>query len=99
MALADQYAGRHLGFINPAIYAIGRSSQYHRAFHDITTGNNGYGAGPGFDMVTGLGSPVANRLVTDLAGNAAPPPTIVTAAQVLSSVSCSAIASRSCAGV
>ena len=39
IALADQYAGRHLGFVNPAIYQIARSSHYHQAFHDITTGN------------------------------------------------------------
>ena len=35
-------------------------------FHDITTGNNGYPAGPGYDLVTGLGSPVANLLIPDL---------------------------------
>ena len=40
IALADQYAGRHLGFVNPAIYQIARSPRYHQAFHDITTGNN-----------------------------------------------------------
>ena len=40
MALADQYAKRHLGFVNPTIYQIGRSPQYHHAFHDVTTGNN-----------------------------------------------------------
>ena len=40
MALADQYAHRDLGFINPAIYSIARSSSYHRAIHDITTDNN-----------------------------------------------------------
>jgi len=35
-------------------------------FHDITSGNNGFNAGPGYDLVTGLGSPVANLLVTAL---------------------------------
>ena len=40
MALADQYAHHDLGFVNPAIYRIARSSSYHKAFHDITTGNN-----------------------------------------------------------
>jgi hypothetical protein len=35
-------------------------------FHDITTGNNGHAAGPGYDLVTGLGSPNAPSLVTDL---------------------------------
>jgi hypothetical protein len=39
IALADQYAGRHLGFVNPAIYRIAHSLAYHRAFHDITSGN------------------------------------------------------------
>ena len=38
--MADQYAERQLGFVNPAIYRIGLSAIYHRAFHDITTGNN-----------------------------------------------------------
>ena len=36
------------------------------AFHDITTGFNGYSATQGYDLVTGLGSPVANHLVPDL---------------------------------
>jgi subtilase family serine protease len=77
MALADQYAGRRLGFINPAIYQIARSSRYHQAFHDITTGNNtaqfpsatiaGYQAGPGWDPVTGWGSPNAQVLIPLLA--------------------------------
>jgi subtilase family serine protease len=77
MALADQYAGRPLGFVNPAIYAIGRSLLYHSAFHDITEGNNtatfpsgivtGYSAGPGWDPVTGWGSPDAQVLVPLLA--------------------------------
>ena len=30
-ALADQYAHRDLGFINPAIYSIARSSSYHKS--------------------------------------------------------------------
>jgi hypothetical protein len=38
-------------------------------FHDITQGSNGkYSAGPGYDLVTGRGSPLVNRLVFDLAG-------------------------------
>jgi hypothetical protein len=40
IALADQYAGRQLGFVNPAIYRIAESASYHQAFHDITSGNN-----------------------------------------------------------
>ena len=40
------------------------------AFHDITVGQNlvPYSAGPGYDLVTGRGSPVANLLVPALAG-------------------------------
>jgi subtilase family serine protease len=77
IALADQYAKRHVGFVNPAIYQIARSSHYHQAFHDITVGNNtaefsnetitGYRAGPGWDPVTGWGSPNAEVLVPLLA--------------------------------
>ena len=37
-------------------------------FHDITSGSNGhYSAAKGFDAVTGLGSPIVNSLVSDLA--------------------------------
>ena len=32
-------------------------------FHDITTGNNGYPAGPGYDLVTGIGSPRGQQLL------------------------------------
>ncbi len=77
IALADQYAGRQLGFVNPAIYRIGRSASYHEAFHDITNGNNtptfpghpitGYTGAPGWDPVTGWGSPNARALVPLLA--------------------------------
>jgi subtilase family serine protease len=77
IALADQDAGQHLGFVNPAIYAIARSPAYHRAFHDVVTGDNsvfwptrvftGYQAGPGWDPVTGWGSPNAQNLVSLLA--------------------------------
>ena len=81
IALADQYAGRHLGFVNPAIYEIARGSHYLQAFHDITVGPantaefppvtiTGYRAGPGWDPVTGWGSPNAKVLVPLLASYA-----------------------------
>ena len=35
-------------------------------FHDITTGSNGFSAGPGYDLVTGIGSPIANQLIPNL---------------------------------
>jgi subtilase family serine protease len=73
VADADQLAGHGLGFVNPALYRIARSPLYGQAFHDVTTGNNtvvmngatctGYQAGPGWDSVTGLGSPDAAVLV------------------------------------
>jgi subtilase family serine protease len=82
IALADQYAGRDLGFVNPALYQIGRSAYYHQAFHDVTTGTNtvtfptqtitGYQAAPGWDPVTGWGSPNAQVLVPLLARYASP---------------------------
>jgi subtilase family serine protease len=82
IALADQYAGRHLGFVNPALYQIGRSPSYRQAFHDVTTGTNtvtfagqtitGYQAGPGWNPVTGWGSPNAQALVPLLARYASP---------------------------
>ena len=47
----------------PALYSIKGAD-----FHDITTGSNGdYFAGFGYDEVTGLGTPIANKLVPDLA--------------------------------
>jgi subtilase family serine protease len=80
IALADQYAKRHLGFVNPAIYRIARSQRYQQAFHDITAGAintatfphgtiTGYQAGPGWDPVTGWGSPNAQVLVPLLASD------------------------------
>lgn len=77
VALADQLARRHLGFVNPAIYRVARGPDYRAAFHDITAGDNtfafppatitGYQAGPGWDPVTGWGTPDAAVLVPLLA--------------------------------
>jgi len=81
IALADQEAGHPLGFVNPAIYRIARGPLYHKAFRDITTGSNtvvltstsppvtitGYQAGPGWDPVTGWGTPDAQVLIPLLA--------------------------------
>lgn len=82
-AIADQSAGHDYGFINSALYKIGQSqSSYAAAFNDVTTGTNssqqfdssnnavnitGYNAGPGWDAVTGLGSPQAGGLLSQLA--------------------------------
>jgi subtilase family serine protease len=82
IALADHYAGRRLGFVNPVIYRIARSRYYHQAFHDITAGDNtaefppttitGYRAAPGWDPVTGWGSPDAQVIIPLLARYATP---------------------------
>jgi hypothetical protein len=81
-SLANQYAGHDLGFINPALYRIARSPWYRTAFHDITRGSNtakfppktftGYQARPGWDPVTGWGSPSARVLIPLLARYASP---------------------------
>jgi len=68
-ALCAEIVHHRLGAINDKLYRIAGSDAYAKAFHDITSGNNsfggiaGYTAGPGWDPVTGLGSPdVANLL-------------------------------------
>lgn len=81
VALADQEAHRHLGFVDPTIYAVARRRP--RAFHDVVTGDNsvmwstgivvGYNARPGWDPVTGWGSPNAQLLVPLLAHPASGP--------------------------
>jgi subtilase family serine protease len=50
---ANSAGKQRLGAWNPTLYAFnGRND----VFHDITTGNNGYAAGPYWDFVTGWGS-------------------------------------------
>ncbi len=55
--------------LNSALYALAGGSSYTNPngdFSDITSGSNGNPATPGYDTATGLGSPVANKLVPDL---------------------------------
>jgi subtilase family serine protease len=73
IAIAVQMAGRDLGYINPALYQIASDSgKYAADFFDVTIGNNqtssipGYSASPGWDAVTGLGTPNAANLLPDL---------------------------------
>jgi kumamolisin len=64
VAVANQQLGKPVGFIQPAIYATKAAS----GFNDITQGNNGaFSAGPGWDACTGLGSPIAGKLIPLLA--------------------------------
>ncbi len=73
IAIADQISGDNLGYINPGLYKIGRDpTRYSNDFFDVTTGKNqtssipGYPASPGWDAVTGLGTPNAVNLAHDL---------------------------------
>jgi subtilase family serine protease len=76
IAIADQMAGHDLGFINPALYRIANSPRYHTDLYDVTANNNqqsdipGYNASPGWDAVTGLGTPDAAQLLPDLIAQA-----------------------------
>jgi subtilase family serine protease len=77
LALAnEQYlsngASTTLGFINPALYAIGEGSNYDTDFHDCLTGGNTDGCAVGYDLSTGWGSPNGNNLINALAGPAGP---------------------------
>jgi subtilase family serine protease len=64
----NQFAGRPLGFLNPALYALGGSGRFSTVGRDITVGNNalldvpgatapGYSATPGWDPASGWGTP------------------------------------------
>lgn len=67
IAIADQMSGQPLGFIQPALYRLGGEGM-----HDITVGDNsfagvqGYQAQPGYDLVSGWGTPIADEFVPAL---------------------------------
>ena len=74
-AIASQYAGHSLGFINPELYAYRDYLYRTGAIHDIKTGDNtyrtgntllGYSATKGWDSPTGIGSPDAAILMSKL---------------------------------
>ncbi len=71
---ADRLAHGRLGFLDPSLYAAARSPTARSGFHDETQGWNGYDAGPGWDPVTGLGSPNAGALLPHLAASAVAAP-------------------------
>jgi subtilase family serine protease len=79
VALADQMAGHPLGLLNPKLYAL--QASHSRGLVDVTRGDNtvtffqghkitvtGYSARLGYDLVTGVGTVNAAKLVPALAG-------------------------------
>jgi subtilase family serine protease len=73
IAIADQ--GRMLagkGMLDGATQTLPMLYQLSSDFHDIMTGTSQgfpqYSAGLGYDLVTGLGTPMANKIVADLIG-------------------------------
>jgi hypothetical protein len=74
IALADQArvaaGGQTLGSAGPTEAQQALYTSPVTDFNAVTTGNNGYSAGPGYNLVGGLGTPIANLLVPDLAAYA-----------------------------
>jgi subtilase family serine protease len=81
-ALVNQQAAANglgpVGFLNPALYAIGTGTSYTVCFHDVTTGNNEwshsktkYTAVTGYDLCTGWGTPNGTNLINALVGTPA----------------------------
>ena len=77
---AATYGNGTVGFLNPALYAVGESADYATNFHDITTGGNtntgspdAYFAVAGYDLCTGWGTPNGSNLINTLS----PPDTLV----------------------
>lgn len=82
-ALANQQAAETgqaaIGFVNPALYAVGASSGYSQDFHDVVNGNNTWSSSPdefyavkGYDLCTGWGTPKGKSLIDDLVQNRVP---------------------------
>ena len=65
-----------IGDLNPVLYSIYHSARYATDFHDITVGNDqlvgssvGFSAGTGYDLASGIGSPIVDQLIVDLAAS------------------------------
>ncbi len=71
LALVNQQAAAigatPVGFINPTIYAQNLTASYATDFHDVVSGTSGsFSAEPGYDLVTGWGSPNGSGLINAL---------------------------------
>jgi kumamolisin len=78
IALVNQQLAKNgsspIGFINPTIYSQNLTSSYNSNFHDISSGTSGsFSAVPGYDLVTGWGSPNSG-LISALTGSATQTP-------------------------
>ncbi len=93
VAIADQgRAINNLGTLDgqsqtlPDLYGLYNSPATYKAdFHDVTNGNNGNPAGVGYDLATGIGSPIANQLAPALGLGSTPRPTTYTVTNLDSS--------------
>ncbi|WP_162009546.1 S53 family peptidase [Thermoplasma volcanium] len=64
IAMMDQYDNTTLGLVNPILYQLSNTPLYNSTFTQITTGYNGYySAAPGWNPVTGLGTPIVSNLI------------------------------------
>ncbi|MBO0822323.1 MAG: S53 family peptidase, partial [Actinobacteria bacterium] len=74
-ARLTQALGKHLGMLQPSLYAQLQPGSPAADLRDITTGNNGaYHAAAGWDACTGLGVPIGSALLSAL--SARPPSTV-----------------------
>jgi kumamolisin len=69
-AVMNQYlvqnGGRRLGDLNPLLYTVAEGSRL-PGFRDVILGGNAVAnATPGYDLVTGLGTPDVDNLVTNI---------------------------------
>jgi len=94
VALVNQqeasFSNPPIGFINPALYAIGHNPLiYTNCFNDITNGNNEWSGSPtlftavtNYDLCTGLGTPNGTNLINALVSgpvyifHVSPPPPV-----------------------
>ena len=66
----NQYAGKPLGFLNPALYSIGGEGDFKKIGRDVKVGSNayngvpGYSATPGWDLATGWGTPDLDKIMS-----------------------------------
>jgi subtilase family serine protease len=75
-------SGHGLGFANFSLYKVAKAAPG-RDFYDVTVGNNlPYPATPGYDNVSGWGTPEVTQLMLDLTGRVKPYLTVKPAAVV-----------------